>query len=290
MPPLDVKAITIIGTGLLGGSIGLALKAAGFRGQVLGAGRRQQTLDAAKVRGCIDETFVDWAPAIARSGLVVLATPLGHFPDLLARLAELDHPDLVITDVGSTKLRVCQDAARLLPDPRKFVGSHPMAGSEQQGPQHARPDLFRGRPCIMVDEPGIASLSSPPAERVKSLWQTLGMRLLNMPAAEHDRKVAAVSHLPHALAVLLVEAAISGQALDVASTGFGDTTRIAGGDPQVWLDIFRTNRPAMLDAIDGFQQQLAQFRQMLVTMNERDLKHLLERAQAHREKWGRQQP
>ncbi|MCC7408112.1 MAG: prephenate dehydrogenase/arogenate dehydrogenase family protein [Phycisphaeraceae bacterium] len=289
MPPLDVKAITIIGTGLLGGSIGLALKAAGFKGQVLGAGRRQQTLDAAKARGCIDEAFVDWAPAIARSGLVVLATPLGHFPDLLAQLAKLDHPDLVITDVGSTKLQVCQDAARLLPAPRKFVGSHPMAGSEQQGPQHARADLFRGRPCIMVDDPAVASLASPAAERVKSLWQTLGMRLLTMPAAEHDRKVAAVSHLPHALAVLLVEAAIRSQAIDVTSTGFGDTTRIAGGDPQVWLDIFSTNRPAMLEAIDGFQLQLSQFRQMLATMNEQDLKALLERAQTHREKWGRQQ-
>ncbi|MCC7409386.1 MAG: prephenate dehydrogenase/arogenate dehydrogenase family protein [Phycisphaeraceae bacterium] len=289
MAPLDVKAITIIGTGLLGGSIGLALKAAGFKGEVLGAGRRRQTLDAAKVRGCIDEAFVDWAPAVARSGLVVLATPLGHFPDLLAQLAKLDHPDLVITDVGSTKLQVCQDAIRLLPAPRKFVGSHPMAGSEQQGPQHARADLFRGRPCIMVDEPGVAPLASPAAERVRSLWQALGMRLLTMPAAEHDRKVAAVSHLPHALAVLLVEAAIHGQALDVASTGFADTTRIAGGDPQVWLDIFRTNRPAMLEAIDGFQQHLNQFRQMLATMNERDIKQLLERAQAHREKWGRQQ-
>lgn len=289
MAPMDVQTITIVGTGLLGGSIGLALKAAGYKGKVLGAGRRRQTLDAALARGCVDEVFVDWEPAVARSGLVVLATPLGQFPELLAKLANLDHPDLVITDVGSTKAKVCQDAARLLPDPRRFVGSHPMAGSEQQGPEHARADLFQGKPCIIVDDPAVAAPSSPAAQRVKSLWEMLGMRLLTMPAAEHDRKVAAISHLPHALAVLLVEAAARGGAMDVASTGFADTTRIAGGDPRVWLDIFSTNRPAILEAIDGFQEHLRHFRGLLEKGGDRELKELLERAQAHRERWGRQQ-
>lgn len=279
-----VARIAIVGTGLLGASLGLGLRAAGFGGIILGVGRRWSTLDRARAVGSIDEGSTDPADAAARSDLVVLATPLGAFADLLSAVATRDHEGLVLTDVGSTKQRVCADARRLLPDPGRFVGSHPMAGSEQQGPDAARAGLFAGRPCVVTPEPDTNAES---LARVRCLWSLLGMTLIEMTPAEHDRKVAAISHLPHAVAALLVRLADERDALDVASTGFRDTTRVAGGDPPVWRDIFATNRADVVDAIDAFARLLTEFRTLLVDDDQAALLDLLRTIKQRRDAWGR---
>ncbi|MCC7146130.1 MAG: prephenate dehydrogenase/arogenate dehydrogenase family protein [Phycisphaeraceae bacterium] len=279
-----VQTITIVGTGLLGGSIGLALKQGcpTFTGRIIGVGRRQSTLQQALDLGCIDEMSLDLPAVLPRTQLLILATPLGHFDALLRQIASHDHPNLTITDVGSTKAQVCQLAARILPAPSRFVGSHPMAGSEQHGPKFARPDLFAAKPCIVINEPGHQPHAT---ELVKQLWSALGMRLLSMTAQEHDRAVALISHLPHAAAVLLVHLAMGDRALAVASTGFADTTRVAASDPAVWADIFSSNRQPVLEGLDRLADLIARFRTLLKNSDPLALQNFLAAASSARQQW-----
>ena len=280
----QVDQVTVVGTGLLGGSIGLGLRAAGYGGRIVGVGRREQTVRRAVALGCMDEATTDLTEAVGAEArmLVVLATPLGVGERLLTQLAGVGRADMVVTDVGSTKQRVCAAARRLLPRPGRFVGSHPMAGGEQHGPDRADAGLFRDKPCIITTEP---DTDADALSTVESLWSTLGMRLIRMSATEHDRRTAAISHLPHAVAALLVDLGARAGGLDIASTGFRDTTRVASGDPRVWVDIFLTNRQAVLDAIDSLSGDLASFRQLLEDDDHGGILDLLTGSKATRDRW-----
>ncbi len=282
---LDAAKLTILGTGLLGASIGLGLRAAGFKGTIVGYGRTLATLDRAVKRRCVDEATTDLAAALRHAQLVVLATPIGVIRELLAKIGALLVEGCVVTDVGSTKQCICDDAARGLPEPRNFVGSHPMAGSERHGPDEATADLFRGRVCILT--PTATDATPAAVQRVESLWSTLGMRLAHKTPEEHDRLVAAISHLPHALAALLVDHAQRARALSVASTGFRDTTRIASGDPRVWLDIFLTNTHAVTAAIDELGLTLSTFRAAVQSRDSAAILALLDHAKQSRDAWVR---
>ena len=279
---LDADQITIVGTGLLGASCGLGLRAAGYRGRIVGVGRRIETVQRAVELGCVDTAETDLGVAVRESQLVILATPLGKFAYLLKELALHDHDQLVITDVGSTKQQVCTDARAILPIPARFIGSHPMAGGEQHGPNAARADLFKGKPCVITDDAD----SDPTArQRVETLWTTLQMRVIHMSAAEHDQKVARISHLPHALAVLLLDLVTNQGGLDLASTGFRDTTRVASGDPEVWLDIFTTNRQAVIETIDQYASQLSGFKNLLLKEKDNELLEMLKSNKEARDEW-----
>jgi prephenate dehydrogenase len=274
--------VVIVGTGLLGGSIGLALQAAGYRGRRIGVGRRMATLQTAQHRGCVDQVSTDLADVLADNQLVVLATPLGQFEPLLRTIGSAAARHVVVTDAGSTKARVCADAQRLLADPAWFVGAHPMAGSERQGPTHAAADLFRDRPCILTP---VAATHPRAIATATWLWTSLGMRLMHMDPVEHDRQVAAISHLPHAAAVALVQLAIEAGALDVASSGFHDTTRVASGSPQVWADIFESNRAAVADALARYGELLDHFKAVVTHGSREDMLALLGQAKEHRDAW-----
>ncbi|MEX2214443.1 MAG: prephenate dehydrogenase [Phycisphaeraceae bacterium] len=288
-PLVSVAQVTIAGVGLLGGSVGLALRAAGYEGRIVGVGRRREVLEVAKSRGCIDAIAGDIAEAVAMQKeheldhLIVLCTPLSTFASLFEAIAEVDHDNLFITDAGSTKAQVCADAKRLLPDPTRFVGAHPMAGSELHGPQHAKGDLFKGRLCILT--PQGTECEHEAIGIVNDFWLTLGMKLTVKTPEDHDRLVAAISHLPHAAAVLLVKLADELTAISIAATGFKDTTRIASGDPRVWTDIFTSNRSAMLESIDQFTAELAKFRKVIDGGDESALTQLLEEAKHARDTW-----
>jgi len=277
----EPKGIAIVGTGLLGGSIGLGLRAAGYRGRRLGVGRRQQTLEKAAARGCIDSGTCHLSDAAREADLMVLATPLGQFDEVLARLADCQHAGLVVTDVGSVKGSVCAKALELLPHGNLFVGSHPMAGSERQGPDHAQADLFRGRPCILV--PGRADEAA--VAMVRWLWRTLGMRLLEMTAPEHDLRVAAISHLPHAAAAVLLCNAAEAGAFDVASSGLADTTRVASGDPELWADIFLHNPTAVSRQLESYGQNLQRLRQLIDRRDRPGLANFLRASKQSRDDW-----
>ena len=288
-PLNSVAQVTIAGVGLLGGSVGLALRAAGYAGKIVGVGRRREVLEVAKQRGCIDAIAGDIAEAVAMQTeheldhLIVLCSPLGTFASLFEAIAKVDHDNLFITDAGSTKAQVCADAKRLLPDPSRYVGAHPMAGSELHGPQHAKAELFKGRLCILTPEG--TDCEHEAIGIVNDFWLTLGMKLTVKTPAEHDRLVAAISHLPHAVAVLLVQLPALLPAISIAAACFHDTARIASGGPRVWTDIFSTNKTAMLESIDQFAAALAKFRGVIESGDEPALTKLLEDAKHARDTW-----
>lgn len=285
----EMKQVTIIGTGLLGASLALALRDRGYTGRIVGVGRREKTLQMARDLGCFDGLTTSTAEALAEGRelpgdeghMAVLAAPLGHFEEIFTKVAAADDPGLIITDVGSTKASVCAMAARHLPDASRFVGSHPMAGSEQQGPTAAEIGLFFGKPCVVTPT---GQTDTYAVRQVDLLWSLIGMRLVKMSPEEHDQSVALISHLPHAVAALLVNLTDS-NALDVASTGFADTTRIAAGDPTLWFDIFDNNKPAVLESLDKMVGAIQQFRMILESGDEAEMITLLLDAKHTRDRW-----
>ncbi len=260
MSPEPFNHIVIIGAGLLGASAGLAVKRRWPGARVVGVGRRQSSLDEAINVGAVDETSLDPPAACARADLVILATPVGAFAPILRQVASSLNDSVVITDVGSTKARVVAEAEKILEGKAgRFVGSHPMAGSEKKGPSHASPDLYRGALCILTPTD---RTDSQALQQVASLWEAVGMRLLTLAPEAHDQAVAAVSHVPHALASLLMTLPEDDH-LPVAATGFADMTRLAAGDPEMWRDIFATNRQAVLTVGRRFARQLGEVEKLV---------------------------
>ena len=270
---------TIVGVGLVGGSLGLALKKRGLARRVMGVGHRPESLQAARTAGAVDETFLDVAAGVRGSDLVVLATPVGLFADLLARAAPALQPGAVVIDVGSTKREVVATLEPLVPEGRAFVGCHPIAGSEQRGVSHARPDLFQGAVCVVTP-----TAQTPPEalQRVAQTWEALGMEVRKISPEVHDRLLAEVSHLPHVVAAMLVRAA-SAEALSLAGPGWADTTRVASGDPRLWCDILMTNADAVAASLEEAQGALAAFRAALRKRDSKRLRTLLEEAKERRD-------
>ncbi len=218
---------------------------------IVGYGHRQETLDTAISRGIIDEGTTDPAVAVRNADLVVLATPVGTFGELIRVIGPALSSDAIVTDVGSTKRSVVMAAAGLQ-RPGQFVGSHPMAGSEKRGVEFADANLYERALCILTPT---ADTDPAAADRIESLWRTVGMRTTRMTPAEHDARVAIASHLPHALAAALMLIQDE-QSLAVAGKGLADTTRIAAGDAGLWRDIFMDNRDNLRTSLDALRVQL----------------------------------
>lgn len=282
--------IVIIGTGLLGASLALALKAKREHGEphagpIVGVGRRRETLDKARATGGFDEVTDDLPGALGGAGLVVLATPLSTFEGLMGTIAGAGESGLIVSDVGSTKSGPLAAARKHLPERMRFVGAHPMAGSERQGPEAADAGLFEARPCIVCRE---SDTDDAAAEAVTAMWRSLGMRVLRMTAEAHDRRTAAVSHLPHAAAVMLIEAAEAMGGWGVASTGFRDTTRLASSNPPMRRDIMLENRDALRRALRTLRERIDRLDARLADGDADALLADLEAARARREAWLRE--
>jgi prephenate dehydrogenase len=276
---LKLRHVTIIGVGLLGGSAGLAIKRAWKRVHVAGVGRRRSSLDRALKVGAIDSAHLEAAAPAAQSDLVILATPVGAFGRYLKEIAPCLKKGAIVTDVGSTKATVVRTAQAILGRGGPFVGSHPIAGSEQKGPTFARADLFAGATCILTPT---AATPTTLLRRVERFWRVLGMQTVRMSPTAHDRAMAAVSHLPHAMAALLVMLP-SRKALEVCGRGLADMTRLASGDAEVWRDIFLTNRRAMLSAIDDLDHRLMVLRDLVELGDAEGLLRLLAAAKKRRD-------
>ncbi len=274
------KDITIVGVGLLGGSLGLAVKAQDPSVRIVGVGHRQSSLDEALRIGAVDAVTTDVADGVANASLVVLCTPVGLFKPLIEKMLPALRPAAVVTDVGSTKADVVAEADVLLAGHAAFVGAHPIAGSEQRGATFARTDLYTDKLCILTPT---KQTSSTALRKVASFWRSVGMRTVQLAPALHDRALARISHLPHLLAALLV-AVPDAKELDWAGTGFIDATRIAGGDPLMWRDIFLTNCGAITEAIDGVQALLDQTRALLAAGDGESLQKLFADSQRRRTK------
>jgi len=283
-PACIFSRAAIVGVGLIGGSIGMALRRRRLACEVVGFARRKETLDAAESLGAIDRRAASAPEAVMGADLVVLATPVEA---ILARMSEiaphLSHGALV-TDVGSTKRRIVAAASRL-PKWVDFIGGHPMAGSEKTGVSSARPDMFQGATWIITP----TDRARPAAIRkLRRLVVALGARPLSVPPILHDRLVAAVSHLPHIAAVALVAVAAQLAAQEpkvwqVAASGFRDATRLASGDPSVWRDICLTNKSALRASIRALRTQLGAWEAALARSDPGEIEALLARAKKVRD-------
>ena len=275
----NIRHVTIVGVGLLGGSLGLAIRRRWRGVRIAGVGRRRSSLSTARKVGCIDTAHLDVREAIGKSDLVILATPVGAFDGYLRDIKPLLRRGALVTDVGSTKVHVVRTAGRILGPGGPFVGSHPMAGNENKGPAHASADLFAGALCIVTPT---GSTPQAKVRRIERFWKDLGMRTTRMTPPAHDRTVARASHLPHVLASLLMLLP-SDEDLTVAATGLSDMTRLAGGDPEVWRDVMLTNRKAIIQSLDKLNRSVHRFRKLLDAGDARGIERFFAKAKARRD-------
>jgi prephenate dehydrogenase len=275
--PMNPLRLSILGVGLLGGSLGLAAKKQLKGCRVIGYAHRPQTLRAALDTGAIDEGYDTPTAAVRGADLVVLCAPVGLLAPILSQIAPELGPEVVVTDVGSTKATVVRSAERQRPAVR-FVGSHPMAGSEKRGVEFAQADLYANALCITTP----TDQTDPDALRqVEAFWRSLGMRLRRLSPEDHDRLICDVSHLPHAVAAALVSLQEE-DALSLAGKGFMDATRIAGGDGGLWRDILLDNRENLARSLGRLRGQLDALQALLVPDRADDLRAWLDQAAARR--------
>lgn len=283
--PLFIKRldrIAIAGVGLLGGSVGLALRAAGYQGSLVGIGRRASSLQRALAAGAVDITTMDPAEGVDGAGAVIICTPLKHYERLLRQMAPALGKGAIVTDVGSAKVEAVRLGERILPDRVRFVGSHPMAGSEQTGVEYARADLFQRALCLVTPTPR----TPPPAVTwARQFWTLLGGRPLVLDPARHDELLADASHLPHAVATAVVNVAARSGGIRLAGPGFADATRIASGDAEMWADILLTNRRSMLRSLDTLVKELSLLRRHLDKGDTAKLQDWLAAAKLARDAW-----
>ncbi len=285
--PVPLDKLTIIGTGLLGGSIGLAARARSLAKRVSALVRRPESVAECQAFGVADEVTLDLAEAVAGTDLIVLCTPISGMAALAKRTLPHLKPGAVVTDVGSTKQQLVAELTPLCAGAAThFVGSHPMAGSEQTGPAAARADLFDGTVCVVTPT---GDTHAGALATVNDFWAGLGSQPVAMPADTHDRLVARCSHLPHLLASALsrrvLDPAHGEQQAQLCATGFRDMTRLAAGSPVMWRDIVGSNRDDILAAIDEFTDELGQLRGLITDDSPEAIEAWLQQAKATRDDW-----
>ena len=257
--------LAILGVGLMGGSLALAAKRAGVVGEVVGWSRRESTLQAALDCGAIDRAESELSAALLGADAVVVATPTQIAAPLMVDIVQQLPDSVAVTDVASVKGNIAAALrAHFGALPGNVVLGHPIAGSEQSGVAAARDDLYRDHRVILIDDKETERLA---LRRVEALWSAVGAEVSTMTAANHDRVLALTSHLPHLLAYALVEQLAEADAQDevfkFAAGGFRDFSRIASSDPRMWREILLANKDEVASVLDGFEQHLARFRQLL---------------------------
>jgi len=278
----STTTVAIVGVGLIGGSIGLALRERKLAQRVIGVGRTASRLQQARRRGAVTETTTSLERGVAEADVVVVCTPVDDVAEHVCAVAENTGSDTLITDVGSTKEQIVQHLEVKLPAKSRFVGSHPVAGGEKAGVRFARADLFQRRLTIVT--PGKQSAAQD-IQRVSRFWRSLGAQVVRMTPRQHDEQIAAISHLPHVLATLLAAGTTSEQQ-QLVGTGWLDTTRVASGDVTLWRQIFQQNKVHVLKSVDKFAQLLTSFREALDKDDEREITRLLETGKKHRDSVG----
>ncbi len=280
-----IGRLCIIGVGLIGGSLARALRAAGACGEIVGAGRNPDHLQQAVDLGVIDRFETDLARAVAGCDLVVVCTPLGAFEAVFRAIAPALGQDTVLTDAGSAKGAVVAAARRAFGAiPPRFVPGHPIAGTERSGVAASLEGLFRDRRVILTPLP---ETDAGALARVRALWEAAGAEVVTMPVERHDQVLAATSHLPHLLAYAVVDSLAGMTEHDdifrFAAGGFRDFSRIASSDPVMWRDICLANRDALLDVVERFQADFAEFVAAIRAADGDRLHELFRRARQARE-------
>ena len=280
------NTVAIIGVGLIGGSIGLALRTRKLAPRVIGIGRRKDSLEKAQAHGCVTEFTTSIAEGVKSAELIVVCTPVESIAEHVREAGQRCPEGSIITDAGSTKAAIVIQAETALadrfPTHMPFVGSHPLAGSEKNGPTASSADLFEGR-VVVVTESEVSDHEV--VDTIEEFWQSLGARVIRMSPENHDAALACTSHLPHLVASALA-AATPEELLPLTATGWQDTTRIAAGDVELWRQIFVANRDSTLKAVADFETVLNRFRMALETADGALLAELLAEGKRRRDAVG----
>ncbi len=278
--PYVFKRVTIVGVGLMGGSLGMAIKKKRLAREVTGLSHRQTALAQAMKSQAIDVACLDVKKAISGADLVVLAAPVDSIIKLFTTINPYLKRGCVVTDIGSAKAKIVEQGEKILSTPAFFVGSHPLIGSEKQGVANANPDLFDGARCIMTPT---KKTSQTAKQKMKNFWTKLGMNVKMIAPEDHDEILANVSHLPHLLSYGLM-VSVPSKFFEYASNGLRDTSRIAASSPQMWNDICMANSTNVLNALDKCVEHLAGFRKAIVSHDQKSLLNYFTKAQENQRK------
>ena len=273
--------------GLLGGSLGLALKQRRLADFVAGFVRRAASVAECEKAGAVDQASRNLTSAVAEADIVVLCTPIGQMVSLVKQVLPALKKGAILTDVGSVKSKVVQDLEKTTAKAGiHFVGSHPMAGAEKMGVRAARPDLFSGAVCVVTPT---QKTNRAALQTVEALWKSVGSRVVRLTPEVHDELVSRSSHLPHVVAAELANLVLSrGRPKEqgmLCANGFRDTTRIALGSPEMWRDIALANRGNLVRSLDEFVDGLHAFRRSLAKNDGRAITRFFEHARERRAKW-----
>ena len=282
MPRTPWNTVAIIGVGLIGGSIGLALRDRKLAKRVVGIGRRSASLRKAKQLGAVTETTLRLERGVADADLVVVATPIEQIVGNVREAAAASRQGTLITDAGSTKATIVARLDGQVSDGVRFVGSHPLAGSEKSGPAAATADLFVGRVAVVTP---CATTPAGAAEEVADFWSALGATAFMMSPEQHDAALASTSHLPHLVASILAEVTPR-ENLPLTATGWQDTTRIAAGDAELWTQILLDNRRNVLNSLAQFEKTMQAARRAIERGDAKTLRRLLTEAKQVRDAVG----
>jgi prephenate dehydrogenase len=274
--------VAVVGVGLIGGSVGLAAKLRTATRRVVGIGRHPDVLARARDLGAIDEFTTDLPTGVRGADVVVFCSPVDRIAKQALEAGPAAMPGALFTDAGSTKANIVRDLDGKLPAHVRFVGAHPLAGSEKQGVENARADLFDGRVCVLTPT---AKTDAAALERATLFWQSLGCDVKRLMPEEHDLALATTSHVPHFVAALLA-GGVPEKWRPLCATGFRDTTRIASGDPGLWAAIANENAVALALALDQFARRLDELRRAVVDQDADTITDLLTAAKKVRDALG----
>jgi prephenate dehydrogenase len=276
------NTVAIIGPGLIGGSIGLALRNRGLAVHIIGVGRRKESLTKALSLGAATSTTTSIEEGVKDADLVVVCTPVNEIAGHVLEAAAAAPDRALLTDAGSTKASIVAKAEAALPKGKHFVGSHPLAGSEKIGVEFARADLFEGKVVVVTPT---AQTDRADLQAVTEFWQSLGANVISMPPDAHDRALATTSHLPHLVASATAQITPAAD-LQLTAGGWRDLTRIASGDPDLWSQILLDNRASILNSLAGFEKTMAEFRAALENADAAKLRQLLMEGKLRRDALG----
>jgi prephenate dehydrogenase len=284
---VQFRKITIVGVGLLGGSIGLAVRQRRVAGEIAGFVRRAASLKDCEKAGAVDYATTDLLAAVSNADLIVLCTPLAQMRSLTQQFLPALKRGAIVTDVGSVKADVVRELESLVKKSgAHFVGSHPMAGAEKTGVLAARKNLFENAVCVLTPT---KKSNTNAIRKLEKFWKSIGARTLRLDAAQHDLLVSRSSHLPHVVAATLVNLvlnpALPQTQAALCATGFRDTTRIASGSPEMWRDIALANRKHLARSMDAFVIELKKFQSALKGGDGKAVENFFTTAKQRRDRW-----
>ncbi len=284
---MQFRKITIIGVGLLGGSLGLAARKRRLAKEIAGYARRKKTIAECEKIGALDYATTDLLAAVSGADLVILCTPLAQMAALTNQFLPALKRGAIVTDVGSVKADVVRELESLVKKAgAHFVGSHPMAGGEKMGVLAAKADLYANAVCVVTPT---KKSNAAAVRKVEQFWKLLGARTLQLDAAKHDLLVSRTSHLPHvaaaALAGLVLDPKHPSSQVGLCATGFRDTTRIASGSPEMWRDIALANRKNVSQSLDVFVGELKRFQAALKKGDAKAVEKFFATAKERRDNW-----